>query len=69
MKSFIERVKDIVSVIYYKESNRIAIENLNESKEILNEIKMKIEKKGSVNCVVSRNSILSNLPTRILWCA
>lgn len=49
MKSFIERVKDIVSVIYYKESNRIAIENLNESKEILHEIKMKIEKKGSVN--------------------
>ena len=45
MKSFIERVKDIVSVIYYKESNRIAIENLNESKEILVHLKNKILEK------------------------
>lgn len=49
MKNLMCKIKDMASLIYYKESNKYAIQNLNESKEILNELKVKLSQKGSVN--------------------
>ena len=42
MKSFIEKVKDMASIIYYKESNKYAIDNLTESKEILSQLRKRL---------------------------
>lgn len=42
MKLLIEKIKNIATFIYYKESNRDAIKNLNESKDILAHLKNKL---------------------------
>lgn len=44
MKNLMCKIKDMASLIYYKESNKYAIDNLTESKEILIQLKEKLTK-------------------------